>query len=349
MLHATHTSLDSVILDATSSHHNTSCHPSVTAHHITLLAPDRRHSRQSFTFFAQGWMGTVCHDAVVGHITATLNSLATDDGPYAGSPPRPCTKCNNIWWCICYDPNRPPYVEPHYIIERREQRRLSRVGVGRVPRSSRSRSSQRSRPLSSTSSAPLHPGPAPVPPGPRVQRSWESFGPRVQRSWEAVEALLSPKVLHLERTKPLFKRLLKDPDGRIKVQLLASSKYYVQHAKSVIASLPPAHGFKIGITNDPDNRFHLAHYAYTRERSQARDRVRYSAGGMILIHAHHSREVIAMMEHALIDHWQKHAPGRCVNRKSDFDDHIKDTGSGDSEDHDSAGPHFLYVSHGPRC
>ena len=280
--------------------------------------------------------------AVVRHVTATLDSLATSDGPYAGSPPRPCNICNNIWWCICDDPNRPPYVEPDYIIEQREQRRLSRVprslsNVSTVPRSPRSRSSQRSRPLSSTSSAPLRPGPRPVQPGPQVQRRLESFGPQVQQSWEAVEPLLSAKVLHLERTRPLFKDLLEDSDGRIKFQLLAHSKYYMQHAKSVIASLPPAHGFKIGITNDPDYRFHLAPYAYTRQTSQAHDRVRYSDGGMILIHVHHCREVIAMMEHALVEHWQVRAPGRCVNRKSDCD--VRD----------QKPPNFLYVSHGPGC
>jgi hypothetical protein len=141
----------------------------------------------------------------------------------------------------------------------------------------------------------------------------------------------------------MFRELV--DDLRISVNL-PNNNHYIQHAKGVIAALNPMHRFKIGITNDPDERFYSKHYAYTKPHTQERDGVMYS--GMIVIFAHQAREVIAMMEHALIVHWHQHAPNRCANKKIDFDNHIDFDLSGSESEYNSAGPHILYVAHGTR-
>ena len=164
-----------------------------------------------------------------------------------------------------------------------------------------------------------------------------------QKDWEAVQKVLPPKTLLLERTKPMFEELL--TDEHIKVWL-PSSDYYIQHCHRVVALIPRDYGFKIGITVDPSARYYESHYAYSKSRSQQRDHVRYNS--MVVIYTDHSRRVIAMMEHALIDHFRIHFPRRCANRKIDFDSHIRFDESGSSDNEHSPGPHSLYVCYGPR-
>ena len=170
----------------------------------------------------------------------------------------------------------------------------------------------------------------------------ESLG---QKTWEAVEKVIKPKTLRLERTKPMFEELL--GDLRISINL-PITHYYLPHCKQVVASLPQNHRFKIGITVCPNTRFYEAHYAYSKPRAQERDWVRYS--GMIVLFTHYSREVIAVMEHALITHFsqslRQSMRDRCANRKIDVDDHIRFDESCSSDDEHSPGPHSLYVSHG---
>ncbi len=133
-------------------------------------------------------------------------------------------------------------------------------------------------------------------------------------------------------------------DMRLSVNL-ARDQHFVQHAKVVVASLPVLHQFKIGITNDPDTRYYMAHYAYAREHVQQSHKTRFQ--GMIIMYVHQSRDVAAMMEHSLIDHFKTTMPTRCLNAKQDFDNHIE-YDSGDSEDYDSPGPVAVYVVHGER-
>jgi hypothetical protein len=163
-----------------------------------------------------------------------------------------------------------------------------------------------------------------------------------QKDWAAVKKLLQPKTLRLERTEPMFKELLSD--ARIRVWL-PRTKHYVQHCQCVVASIPNGHRFKIGITVCPNTRYYEAHYGYAKPRTQQRDLVRYSS--MVVMYTHHSRDVIAMMEHALIAHFHVHMKYRCANRKIDFDDHIRFDESASSQAEDSPGPHSLYCCHGP--
>ena len=166
-----------------------------------------------------------------------------------------------------------------------------------------------------------------------------------QQTWQEIQQLLTPKVLNLERTKPCFEEIL--TDGRITCELLETT-FYIQNAKSVIFRLCTlGKRFKIGITNDPGERYYKAHYAYNTKRYREKDRCDYE--GMIVIFVHQYRDVIAMMEHALIVHFLSIVPDKCCNRKTDAEKHkdINDQSSVDEDDYDAAGPHFLYIAFGP--
>jgi hypothetical protein len=273
-------------------------------------------------------------DSASKHITATLDCLL-DGGPEPGTPPRPCSACRSIWWCTC--PGRS--LSYNYIPTSRRRSRSPRRQCGNESADSAQQTRSRSRERCTEAVIAGGARHAPTPSAPAPSAAIRQGG---QNSWAMVKSVLTDKVLRLERTETMFKNLL--DDLRISINL-PNSTHYIQHAKGVIAAIHPAHRFKIGITNDPDTRYYHAHYAYRRSHVQERDGVRYS--GMVVIFAHQSRDVIAMMEHALIAHWLQHAPHRCANRKTDFDNHIN-YDSGSESDHDSAGPHVLYVAHGER-
>ena len=110
----------------------------------------------------------------------------------------------------------------------------------------------------------------------------------------------------------------------------------------VISRLPKGHRFKVGITNDAERRYHEAFYAYSAQRTDVKDCTDYE--GMIIIYVHHCRDIVAMLEHSLIQFSQEHHGHSCNNVKSDFDDHIED--GGDSEACDSPGPRITYLVHG---
>ena len=87
-------------------------------------------------------------------------------------------------------------------------------------------------------------------------------------------------------------------------------------------------------------RFYEAHYAYTRFYIRKKDFVNYEH--MLIINLSHSREVCAMLEHALIVHFQCCEPRRCANRKNDLDNHLQKDDP-DSEDERGVGPFAVYV------
>ena len=125
---------------------------------------------------------------------------------------------------------------------------------------------------------------------------------------------------------------------------LDKSTNQVQHAQSVIASIPRAFRFKIGITRCPTWRYYTAPYGYNKFYFRQKDGVDYEH--MLIIHISHSREVVAMLEHGLIVHFQDHEPRRCANRKNDLDDHLHDDSN--SEDERGGGPYVVYVALGKR-
>ena len=162
-----------------------------------------------------------------------------------------------------------------------------------------------------------------------------------QKNWQEVKMVLSQKTIELERTMPMIQEITSDEHITV---WLPKSPYYIQHCHTVLAALQTSHRFKVGITVDPDWRYHLAHYAYTKHRTQERDHVKYQ--GMIVVFLHNSREVVAMMEHALISECLRAYASRCANRKIDYDNHIQD--ESDSENEQSPRPFALYICYGQR-
>jgi hypothetical protein len=166
--------------------------------------------------------------------------------------------------------------------------------------------------------------------------------PHSQKDWESIKKKLKRKTLQLERTKPMFEELLNDEHIWV---CLPNNNFYIQHCHRILESIPKSNRFKIGITVCPNTRYYIAHYAYSKLRSQQRDHVKYDK--MVVIYTHASRDVISMMEHALIVHCHSNMPHRCANRKIDCDNHIRFDESCSSSDEHSPGPHSLYITYGP--
>ena len=138
----------------------------------------------------------------------------------------------------------------------------------------------------------------------------------------------------------MFRELL-DDGLHIRV-CLPPTTYYIQHIKSVVATLPRSHRFKFGITVQPHYRYYEAHYGYSKHRTQQRDGAKYVE--MVVVYAHHSRDVVAILEHSLIDVYAGNP--MCANRKTDFDNHIRnDDSCSENED----GPSQCTYATGKLC
>jgi hypothetical protein len=111
----------------------------------------------------------------------------------------------------------------------------------------------------------------------------------VQSTRDEVAAILPPKVLRLDRSKGLVDAILRDEHITLH---LCKDTYHVQHAQSVIAAIPMAYIFKIGITHDPSWRFYEAPYSYTNLDIKRKEGVNYEH--MLVISLSHSREVSSL-------------------------------------------------------
>ena len=274
------------------------------------------------------------------HFKAVLNHL-TGLGPPPGPPPIACHKCESVWWCTCRSAATPsePDAEERARLEKERCEMLRKFPPTFPPghifkRRARSRSPR-----------PLNTPPLNRSKGVNSCEANVVVAPKApsHQSWKEVAKLLSSKVLALERTKTTIQDFMED--DRITVQL-PKNTHYLPHFKSVAASFAkPNHRFKIGITNDPHERFCVKSYGYTKEYTQKHDGVRYT--GMVVIFVHHQRDAIGAFEESLIRECHRELAQWCTNRKSDFDDHIQ-YDSGSETDHNSQGPHFLYIAHGKR-
>ena len=168
-----------------------------------------------------------------------------------------------------------------------------------------------------------------------------------QMDWESVRALLSPKVLQLERTIPEVRWALEDLNTTIR---LPEHNNLAGHCKNVIEALPRHFRFKVGITAFLRERFYEARYAYSMPGVHKTDGVVYEF--FILILVHHERQTISWVEHFLINLFavegcQGIPKERCANRLIIVDDHWKC--ESDEEKSEAAGPHFVYFACGERC
>ena len=166
-----------------------------------------------------------------------------------------------------------------------------------------------------------------------------------QSTWEEVVSILDEKVLRLDRTSTMVEDILRDEHMTLH---LCPHTYQVQHMLSLIANIPKALRFKIGVTADPEYRFYTAPWAYSWEFSKKKDRVDYEH--MLIIYLSHSRKACAMTEAALIVHSQSHyGVARCANRKNNVDETWrKRNQDSDSEDARGEGPFVVYIMVGKR-
>ena len=169
-----------------------------------------------------------------------------------------------------------------------------------------------------------------------------------QTDWESVRALLHPKVLKLERTRPEVTWALEDLCTTI---CLCKHTDYQGHLADVVLSLPKEMRFKVGITVNLRNRFYEARYAYSTPGAAHLDGIAYE--GWILVYVHWNREVVSHVEHGaikLFKHGQKGIDTtRCANRKEDCDNHFVFDSQSDEEKPSAPGPHWVYIAWGPWC
>ena len=169
-----------------------------------------------------------------------------------------------------------------------------------------------------------------------------------QKDWGAVSELLTPQVLGLERTISEVRWALEDTNTTIR---LTAKQDPIRHAVNVVRDLPDHMRFKVGITYQLENRFYNVPYAYSMPSSHVQDGVVYE--GWKLVYVHHIRQVIGMLEHALIKIFKVYGvPGiakeRCANRLEIFDNNM-DCEQSDEERSDAVGPHWVYITFGVRC
>jgi hypothetical protein len=160
-----------------------------------------------------------------------------------------------------------------------------------------------------------------------------------QTSWTQIREML-PRGAHLQAAKAEFMEILNDA---IFTVLLAPSRDYMMHCRGIIEMLPHDVGYRIGMCRAVGHRYYRSPFAYTQEQIQTFDKVRYE--GMVVAFSHHSRDVVAMLEHTLIDVHIR-SDRRCCNLRRELDDgeRFVDHGSGDEDDRQ----HFLYIVFGPR-
>ena len=258
---------------------------------------------------------------------------------------RRCSDCQNTYYCTAPCPRAPPrsISPPARRTVSDEDLDWKGLGLPHPPRSlwdkqDDTESGSKPRETSITQ------------PKPKRARTWTGGSSSIvgQRTWEEVKKILSEEERRLKRTRGMVEEILRD----MKMSLnLCACTYYVPHAIAVIDSLPKAFRFKIGITWNPNHRFYVASYSYSRLYIQQKERIRFEQ--MVILRIHHNREVIATMEHALIVYFKKHEPGRCNNRKIDYDgNHVRPKANHSDSENDGVkqdGPHALYCVAGPRC
>ena len=174
----------------------------------------------------------------------------------------------------------------------------------------------------------------------------------IQKDWATVKAILTTQVLNLERTRSEVQWALADCSTTIR---LTDKKDVTQHVFEVVKTLPADMRFKVGITNELQNRFYDSSYAYSMPNTHAKDGIVYE--GWILVYIDNQRRVVAMLEHNLIKMFTEleipgiinHKP-RCANRLKIFDDRMEcDQSDEEEERSDSRGPHWVYIAWGKWC
>ena len=159
-----------------------------------------------------------------------------------------------------------------------------------------------------------------------------------QRNWEEIQKCLPRRTAQLPSCRQEFHEIEGDSNFQV---ALPTDDDYLGHAMRMVASIPGRLNYKIGITRSPSTRFYRSPFAYALNSVQARDRATWDC--MVVIFAHHHRDVVAMLEHSLIHNFATKTR-RCKNKRFEFDtgDRFCRNDS-DSEKEDAPHTCFLYV------
>lgn len=258
----------------------------------------------------------------------------SDPDNHLPPPPRNkrrCSECETVWFCT----HPCPKATKHNFTSKPQPKP---VHPGTATISPRTEWEE----ISTSPAAPAE-APARQERPPKVMRAEEANYRLGQRTWKEAVAILPAKVVKLQRTESLIDDIITDANMTLN---LCPSSYHVQHARAVIASLPPSWRFKIGVTWSPEHRYYLSHYAYTKMYIQQKEHTKFEH--MVILHVSRSREAIAMLEHALIVHFQSAEPKRCGNRKNDIDQKFRSDVNSESSEEEHEGPYTLYCVGGKR-
>jgi hypothetical protein len=230
------------------------------------------------------------------HFKRTLDHLTDPTMPAPKMMRGRCQACTNPWFCVSPCPNAPdvpfppswkpqPKVLPELVREPPLSQQLQNTTAH--PSRARAEAAPELTPEKCTRRVPQL---LAAPPRQFTRQSEPTNQKIVQSTWDEVAAILPQKVLRLDRSKDLVDEILRDEHITLH---LCTHTYHVQHAQSVIAAIPRAYIFKIGITQDPSWRFYEAPYAYTNLYNiKRKDGVNYKH--MFIINLSHSREVSSL-------------------------------------------------------
>ena len=114
---------------------------------------------------------------------------------------------------------------------------------------------------------------------------------------------------------------------------------YMLHIRKIILAVPKQMNFKIGMCRDPNHRFNLSPFAYSKRAVCDHDRSKWTL--MVILFMHHVQSTAAMLEHCLNNDpffWTQN----CKNQRREFDtyDRFK---HGEEESAESFNHWFVYV------
>ena len=221
--------------------------------------------------------GVPIDPARLNHFKRTLDHLTDPTMPSPKRMDRRCQECENVWFCVSPCPRAPDVPLPPWW---KPLPKLPVLEPERLPQQTQN-TAHPSRPRAEAAPELLA-----APPRQFIRQPEPTNQKTVQSTWDEVAAILPQKVRRLDRTKFLVDGILRDEHITLH---LCTHTYHFQLAQSMIATIPRAYRFKIGITQDPSWRFYEAQYAYTLSHTKRKDGVNYEH--MLIIHLSHSREV----------------------------------------------------------
>lgn len=256
----------------------------------------------------------------IAHFMATLS---LDAGP----PPDPvCWTCKGTWFCVCTD--GPGIDWANIKINNGQPIRHDMLEIANA------RNTAAEEPQEPTKKRlRVHKE--------LVKNKPNTFALPMQASWNEILELpiCSKKLSKL----PSARHAVEKWQGHCDISAqMPSDLDLLAHGKRVIDQIPSPKLFRVGMTVDPQSRFHESWCSYSHTAIQNRDRCDYEH--MIVFSMHQLQEAAAMLEHCMIE-WSMGAfPRRCINHRRELDNYERFNQH--SSDEDGELVYFCYVVFG---